>query len=157
MASYTTEVLWERGDQVFVDRRYRRRHELRFDGGGVVAGSSSPHVVPLPYSDPAAVDPEELFVASLASCHMLWFLGIAARENYRVDCYRDTATGVMTKNPAGKLYMAIVTLRPDASFSGDRRPARITLEAMHHEAHAECFIANSVRTDVRCEPVWPAD
>ena len=153
MHRYTAEVVWERGDQDFLDNRYSRRHVLRFDGGAEVAGSSSPGVVRVPMSDASAVDPEEMFVASLSSCHMLWFLSIAAGRGFRVDSYRDAAAGVMEKNAAGKMAMTVVTLRPEVAFSGDRIPSREEIERMHHDAHDECFIATSVRTDVRCEPV----
>ena len=153
MGNYTAEVLWLRGDQDFLDNRYSRRHLLRFDGGAEVAGSSSPHVVPVPGSDPSAVDPEEAFVASLASCHMLWFLAIAAKRGYRVDRYSDEATGSMERGADGRLWMSVVTLRPRASFSGEKLPGFADIEAMHHRAHDECFIANSVKTEVRCEPV----
>ena len=153
MGNYTAEVLWLRGDQDFLDNRYSRRHLLRFDGGAEVAGSSSPHVVPVPGSDPSAVDPEEAFVASLASCHMLWFLAIAAKRGYRVDRYSDEATGSMERGADGRLWMSVVTLRPRASFSGEKLPGFADIEAMHRRAHDECFIANSVKTEVRCEPV----
>ncbi len=155
MAAYTAEVLWEREDQAFLDNRYSRRHRLRFDGGVEIAGSSSPHVVRVPFSDPAAVDPEEAFVASLASCHMLWFLSIAAGRQFRIDRYRDEAVGIMAKNAEGKLAMTLVTLRPDVVFSGNVLPSREDILDMHHEAHEECFIANSVRTEVRVEPQFP--
>jgi organic hydroperoxide reductase OsmC/OhrA len=153
MAHYTAGILWLRGDQDFLDNRYSRRHLLRFDGGAEVAGSSSPHVVPVPGSDPSAVDPEEAFVASLASCHMLWFLSIAAKRGFRVDRYFDEAVGVMERGDRGRLWMSVVTLRPRVSFSGERIPNFAEIEAMHHQAHEQCFIANSVKTDVRCEPV----
>ena len=130
---------------------------LRFDGGAQVPGSSSPHVVPVPGSDPAGVDPEEAFVASLSSCHMLWFLSIAAQRRYCVDRYFDAAVGEMARNADGKLAMTRVTLRPQVDFSGERRPTAPELDAMHHEAHDECFIANSVKTEVRCEPVVRTD
>ncbi len=156
MTQYTAEIVWSRGEQNFLDNRYSRKHLLRFDGGTEVPGSSSPHVVPLPFSDPAAVDPEEAFVAALSSCHMLWFLSIAAKKKFRVDRYSDQATGIMEKNAEGKLAMTVVTLRPDVQFSGDRLPKREEIEQMHHQAHAECYIANSVRTEVRCEPVYCA-
>jgi organic hydroperoxide reductase OsmC/OhrA len=155
MAQYSAEVIWERGDAVFTDNRYPRRHRWRFDGGLEVPGSSSPHSVPLPLSDPAALDPEEAFVAALSSCHMLWFLSIAARHRFCVDSYADEAVGVMDRNSLGKLAMTRVTLRPRVAFAGDRLPTRSELETMHHEAHAECFIANSVKTEVLCEPVHP--
>jgi organic hydroperoxide reductase OsmC/OhrA len=157
MATYTAEILWQRGaDEPFVDNRYRRRHLLRFDGGVEVPASSSPHVVPLPLSDAAAVDPEEAFVASLASCHLLWFLSLAAKEGYCVDRYADAASGVLAKNAEGKLAMTLVTLRPDVAFSGAKRPTRAELDALHHAAHEACFIASSVKSEVRVEPVHPA-
>ncbi|EEG09223.1 OsmC family protein [Pseudogulbenkiania ferrooxidans] len=154
MAQYTAEVLWQRGEQDFLGNRYSRRHVLRFDSGVEVPGSSSPHVVPVPMSDASAVDPEEAFVASLSSCHMLWFLSIAARRAFCVERYFDAAVGVMAKNAAGKMAMTVVTLRPEVTFSGERLPTREQLDQMHHEAHEECFIANSVKTEVRCEPVY---
>ena len=153
MSTYTATIVWERGEQAFLDRRYSRRHLMRFDGGAEVPGSSSPHSVPVPGSDPAAVDPEEAFVASLSSCHMLWFLDIASRRKFRVDRYTDEAVGVMEKNAEGKLAMTRVTLRPRVEFSGERTPTRDEIEALHHAAHLECYIANSVKTEVRCEPV----
>lgn len=153
MASYTATVTWAREGQAFVDQRYSRRHVVHFDGGVVLPGSSSPHVVPVPMSDASAVDPEELFVASLSSCHMLWFLSIAAKRGFVVDRYRDAADGQMTKDTAGAWNMSVVTLRPDVEWSPTTVPAAAEVDAMHHEAHASCFIANSVRTAVRCEPV----
>ncbi len=152
--SYSAEVLWLRGDGDFLGNRYSRRHLLRFDGGLEVPGSSSPQVVPLPLSDASALDPEEAFVASLSSCHMLWFLSIAAKHRFCVDRYFDAASGVMAKNAAGKIAMTVVTLRPDVTFSGDRLPARAELDQLHHEAHESCYIASSVKTEVRCEPVY---
>ena len=149
---YSAELHWQRGDQDFLANRYGRRHLLRFDGGVEVAASSSPLVVPIPLSDPTAVDPEELFVAALASCHMLWFLAIAAKRRFQVDAYRDAPVGLMEPRADGKLVMSVVTLRPRVDFSGERRPTREELEAMHHRAHEECFLANSVKTEVRCEP-----
>jgi len=151
--NYEVEVSWSRGNQPFVDHRYSRKHLLRFDGGVEVPGSSSPHVVPLPYSEVRAVDPEEAFVASLSSCHMLWFLSIAARRGFRVDRYVDVASGALERNDAGKLVMAVVTLKPNVRFSGDHLPTREEIAGMHQEAHEECFLANSVKTSVRVEPV----
>ncbi len=153
MSSYTAAISWLRGEQPFVDGKYSRRHAWRFDGGVEVPASSSPHAVRAPYSDPRAVDPEEAFVASLSSCHMLWFLSIAAGRGFRIDSYVDDAVGTMAKNAAGKHAMTRVVLRPRVIFSGDRLPDRAEIDAMHHEAHAECFIANSVLTEVVCEPV----
>ncbi len=152
MSHYSTVVSWERGTQVFVDHRYSRAHVWRFDGGIEVPASSSPGVIPLPLSRADAVDPEEAFVASLSSCHMLWFLSLAAKARYVVDSYVDQAEGVMERNLQGKLAMTRVTLRPLVVFSGAARPDKTRLEALHHQAHEECFIASSVRTEVICEP-----
>ena len=155
MSEYVVTVRWERSGQRFIDNRYRRAHTWTFDGGLEVPGSSSPSVVPLPYSESRAVDPEEAFVASLSSCHMLWFLSIAAQRKFCVDSYVDEAQGIMARNAAGKMAMTQVTLRPQVAFGGERLPTDDEIAAMHHEAHDECFIANSVTTEVRCEPVRP--
>ncbi len=155
MATYTAELLWLREGQDFLSNRYSRRHTLRFDGGVEVPASSSPHVVPLPMSDAAAVDPEEAFVASLASCHMLWFLSIAAKRGFCVDRYADAAEGVMARNAERRMAMTSVTLRPAVEFGGELQPAWQEVLDMHHEAHDECFIANSVKSEVRCEPQLP--
>lgn len=153
MSHYTAEVLWLRGEQNFLDNRYSRKHVLRFDGGLEVPCSSSPHVVSLPMSDASAVDPEEAFIASLSSCHMLWFLSIAAKQKFCIDRYFDVAVGVMEKNAEGKMAMTVVTLRPEVHFSGGHIPTREEISQLHHEAHEQCFIANSVKTEVRCEPI----
>jgi organic hydroperoxide reductase OsmC/OhrA len=153
VAQHLAEVSWQRGSQPFLDNRYSRRHLLRFDGGCEVPGSASPHVVAVPLSDPAAVDPEETFVAALASCHMLWFLSIAAARKFCVDRYRDRATGILARNASGRMAITVVTLRPAVEFSGAALPSRAEVAAMHEAAHAACFIANSVKTEVRCEPV----
>lgn len=153
MATYTAEIIWMRGDQIFVDNKYSRRHLLRFDGGVEIQGSSSPHVVPVPYSATDAVDPEEGFVASLSSCHMLWFLSLAANQGFVVDRYLDTAEGKMAKNSQGKLFVPQVTLRPNVKFSGNAFPSASEIEALHRQAHEECFIANSVKTEVCSVPV----
>ena len=152
MSNYTAEIRWNRGEQKFTDHRYSRAHTWSFDGGAVVPASSSPQVVPLPMSDATAVDPEEAFVASLSSCHLLWFLAIAAKRGYIVDSYADAASGVMEKNSAGQLAMTRITLRPLATFSGARLPDRAALDALHHAAHEQCFIAASIRSEVVIEP-----
>lgn len=152
MAHYTAQLQWQRAEgETFTDQRYSRSHTLRFDGGAVLAGSSSPSVVPLPYSDASAVDPEEMFVASLSSCHMLWFLSIAAGRGHVVDAYEDDAVGVMARDPQRRMAMTLVTLRPRVQFAG-AAPDAEALAALHHEAHEQCFIANSVKTEVRVEP-----
>ncbi len=150
---HTALIHWDVGGADFQGKRYSRAHTWTFDGGVVVPASSSPHVVPLPMSDAAAVDPEEAFVASLSSCHMLWFLDIASRAGYAVDSYEDAASGRMGRNAAGKRVVDVVTLRPRARFAGARAPDAATLAALHHQAHEECFLANSVRCEIRCEPL----
>lgn len=149
---HTALIRWNAGDDDFLSRRYSRAHTWTFDGGVVVPASSSPHVVPVPMSDAGAVDPEEAFVAALSSCHMLWFLDIASRVGYAVQSYEDAADGRMGRNGAGKLVVDVVTLRPRTRFASARAPDAIALAALHHEAHAECFLANSVRCEIRCEP-----
>lgn len=152
MSHYTARILWSRGDQPFTDRRYSRAHRIRFDGGVELPGSSSPQVVPLPYSDAAAADPEELFVASLSSCHMLWFLDLACRAGWCVDRYDDDALGTMAKDAQGRLAMTEVVLRPAVAFGGTHRPDAAETARLHHAAHEACFIASSVRSTVRVEP-----
>ncbi|MBK6469888.1 MAG: OsmC family protein [Betaproteobacteria bacterium] len=153
MAEYTAQLRWQRGEhENFIDQRYSRRHTLRFDGGVVLAASSSPSVVPLPMSDAAAVDPEEMFVAALSSCHMLWFLSLAATRGQVVDRYEDEAVGVMSLNVQGRWAMTRVTLRPRVEFAGTSAPDATVLAMLHHDAHEACFIASSVKTEVRCEP-----
>jgi organic hydroperoxide reductase OsmC/OhrA len=153
MSSHTAMIRWERGDARFIDNRYSRAHRWSFDGGAEIEASSSPHVVPLPYSNPAGVDPEEAFVASLSSCHMLWFLSLAAERGYCIEDYEDAAVGVMGRDAAGHMAMLRVTLRPKVRCSGPNQPGSEQLLALHHAAHEQCFIANSVRTDLRIEPV----
>jgi organic hydroperoxide reductase OsmC/OhrA len=152
MAQYTATILWSRNEATFTDNRYSRGHVWRFDGDVEVPASASPHNVPLPMSVAAAVDPEEAFVAALSSCHMLWFLSLAAQRGFVVDSYRDEAVGVMAKDAEGKLAMTQVTLRPAVEFYGEPRPSADAIEKLHHEAHVRCFIANSVKSEVRCEP-----
>jgi organic hydroperoxide reductase OsmC/OhrA len=153
MARHLATVEWQRRDAAFVDNRYSRAHVWRFDGGVEVRASASPHVVPPPLSDPAAVDPEEAFVASLSSCHMLWFLSLAAKEGLVVDRYADEAVGILAPNAEGRLAMTRVTLRPAVSFAGPCVPDAAELRELHERAHHACFLATSVRTEVVCEPV----
>lgn len=154
MASYTAEVLWLRSSGDFVGNRHSASHLLRFDGGLQAPGQEAPEAVPLPLSDAPALDPQEAFVAALSSCHMLWFLALAARRQWCVERYFDAATGIMGKNAEGKTAMMQVTLRPDVLFSGERQPTREELDQLHHEAQDACFVANSVKTEVRCEPIY---
>ena len=153
MSEYSAQLEWQRPEGVnFTDQRYSRRHTLRFDGGAVLPGSSAVSSVPLPWSDPGAVDPEEMFIAALASCHLLWFLSLAARAGFVVDAYVDEAVGTLAPDSRGKVSMTVVTLRPHTTFSGPRQPTAAELQALHHDAHAQCYIANSVLTELRCEP-----
>jgi organic hydroperoxide reductase OsmC/OhrA len=152
MSQYTAIVEWKRGNAPFTDNRYSRGHTWRFDGGVEVPASSAPSVVPLPLSVAAAVDPEEAFVASLSSCHMLTFLYIAAKRGFVIDDYRDEAIGLLEKDERGGRAMTRVTLRPAIHFIGARQPTPADIDTMHHEAHEQCFIARSVKTDVRVEP-----
>ncbi|MFO1143108.1 MAG: OsmC family protein [Amaricoccus sp.] len=152
MNVHTARVSWERGEgEAFTDLRFARGHEWSFDGGLRVRASASPHVVPR-YSDPSGIDPEEAFVASLSSCHMLTFLWLAAKAGRVVDRYEDVAEGALERTPDGRTWMARVTLRPRVTWGAPGAPDPETLAELHHRAHVECFIANSVRTDVRCEP-----
>jgi organic hydroperoxide reductase OsmC/OhrA len=151
MSRHTATVSWARANAAFIDNKYSRRHVLRFDGGVEVPGSSSPHSVRVPYTSVEAVDPEEMFVASISSCHMLWFLSIAAKRGFRVDSYDDDAEGTLEKDRDGNVSMTRVVLRPRIAFSGARAPSTADLAAMHEEAHHECYIANSVRTVVAIE------
>lgn len=153
MSRHFATISWQRQGADFSDDRYSRAHRWLFDGGVDVPASSSPLVVPLPYSDEQAIDPEEAFVASLSSCHMLWFLSMARKRGYVVEGYRDEAIGHMGKDESGRLAMTEVVLHPCVHFAGEKRPDAAQLDALHHAAHASCFIANSVKTRVRCEPV----
>ena len=151
--TYTATVAWERNGAVFTDRRYSRAHRWEFDGGVEVPASASPHSVPLPLSLAEAVDPEEAFVASVASCHMLWFLAIAAQHGHVVDSYRDAASATMGPDAEGRVAILDVYLRPEVRFAGGREVPADRLAELHHAAHAECFIANSVRSAIHCHPV----
>ncbi|HHF3072887.1 TPA: OsmC family protein [Vibrio diabolicus] len=149
MSKHSALIEWHREpDEVFSDNQYSRAHIWKFDGGLQVPASPSPHVVPLPLSVEENVDPEEAFVAALSSCHMLVFLSIAAKRRYVVDRYLDEAVGELTKGENGKEWVSKVTLNPKITFAGDNQPTRSQLEKMHHMAHENCFIANSVKTEV---------
>jgi len=150
---YKATVSWKRaGGEPFTDGKFSRGHEWTFDGGVTVPASSSPLSVRLPFSKADAVDPEEALVAALSSCHMLTFLYLAYRQGFVVDSYDDDAVGVMTKNERGKLFVSRVALRPRIAFSGAKRPSADDLSQLHHHAHEECYIANSVLTEVVVEP-----
>lgn len=148
MATYTATVLWTRDDAVFTDGQYSRAHEIAFDGGVTMPASSSPHVVKLPLSREDAVDPEEMLVASLSSCHMLFFLDFSRRAGFVIDAYSDQAEGVMGKDERGRIAMTQVKLNPIVIWAGDKQPAPEEVRELHHKAHEACFIANSFRGDV---------
>jgi organic hydroperoxide reductase OsmC/OhrA len=152
MHRYEATITWRRGEQAFTDNRYSRAHEWMFDGGTRVPASSSPSIVPLPMSDAAAVDPEEALIASASSCHMLFVLHFAGKRGFVVDSYVDHADGVMEKNGDGKVAITRITLRPQIAFAGERKPTAQELEALHHDSHENCFIANSLKSDIVIEP-----
>jgi organic hydroperoxide reductase OsmC/OhrA len=146
---YRATVTWKRENgATFTDQRYSRGHSWSFDGGITVPASSSPLSVRLPYSVAEAVDPEEALVAALSSCHMLTFLYVAAQQGFVVDSYEDQAVGEMAKNEAGRMWVSKVTLDPAITFGGDKRPSAAQLDELHHLAHDECYIANSVKCEV---------
>ena len=150
MSTHTARIEW-RSDGAFASGAYSRRHEWRFDGGAIVTASSSPDVVPVPMSDPAGVDPEEALVASVSSCHMLWFLSLAHGAGFAVDSYSDDAEGEMGRIAPGRQALVRITLRPDIAFAGDQ-PSAEQLATLHEQAHARCFIANSLKTEIIVAP-----
>ena len=146
---YFATVVWEKQpSEIFTDNRYSRKHKWKFDGIEVTA-SSSPQVVPLPLSYEHAIDPEESFVASLSSCHMLFFLSFAARNRFIIETYDDRAEGIVAKNDEGKMAVVSVTLHPKISISGEKIPSSEENDQIHHQAHEACFIANSVTTNIQ--------
>jgi organic hydroperoxide reductase OsmC/OhrA len=151
MSEHSATVRWRADNAEFARGRYSRVHEWRFDGGAVVAASASPAVVRAPWSDPAGVDPEEAFVAAIASCHMLWFLSLAAERGFIVESYDDEAVGTMGKIANGHDAITDVVLRPRIMFAGDPKPGADDIAALHESAHEHCFIANSVRSTIRVE------
>jgi organic hydroperoxide reductase OsmC/OhrA len=151
MSTYTATIRWSRGRaEGFAKGQYSRAHEWAFDGGEVVPASASPHIVPAPWSDAAGVDPEEAFIASLSSCHMLFFVDFARRDDWLVDTYVDEAEGVLEKRGDGRMAMTRVTLHPRIAWGGTP-PDEAAIADLHHRAHKACFIANSVTTEVTVE------
>lgn len=144
-------IRWERKEEGFLAGKYSREHTWHFDGGAVVSASAAPTNVPAPFSNPANVDPEEAFVAAISSCHMLWFLYLASREGFQLDRYEDRSIGRMTPNEKGLKWVSQVILRPSIDWSGTKRPSATDVERLHHQAHEQCFIANSVKTEIRVE------
>lgn len=151
MSTHTATVAWSRGDQPFTDSRYSRAHTVSFDGGVSIAGSSSPAVVKLPLSREDAADPEEMLVAALSMCHMLFFLDFAARAGFVLDSYVDSAEGVVGKDERGRIAVTKVTLKPALQWSGEKRPTAADIAELHHKSHDACFIANSFRGEIVIE------
>ncbi len=152
MSTYTATIRWQRNGAPFTDNKYSRGHTWHFDGGIEIPASSSPQVVPLPLSVENAVDPEEALVASLSSCHMLFFVALCAKRGFVVDSYVDEAVGTMEKNAEGVIAMTRVVLRPLVNFSGAELPTTTDLEKIHHQSHKLCYIANSVKSEILIEP-----
>lgn len=153
--SHAAAIHWRRDDGAFADGRFDRSHTWAFDGGVTVPASASPYVVRAPYSRADAVDPEEALVAAAASCHMMTFLYLAARDGFHVDDYADDATGLLTPNAQGKLHMSRITLKPRITFSGDKQPTPADITRLHERAHDDCYIANSLRAEVVVAEVAP--
>jgi len=148
MSEHKATISWKRTSPAYLEGKYSRAHEWIFDGGITVPASPSPSVVPVPYSDPSRVDPEEAFVASVSSCHMLTFLHLAARRGFQIDSYEDAASGSMTRNEKGVPWVSQVTLNPCIAYSGDKMPTPADEDHLHHLAHEQCYIANSIKTEV---------
>jgi organic hydroperoxide reductase OsmC/OhrA len=149
MSEHRAIIRWKNNAGAdFLKRKYSREHSWSFDGGATVPASSSPHVVPVPLSNPACVDPEEAFIASVASCHMLWFLHLAGEAGFSVESYVDEAVGLMAKNSTGAFWISEITLRPQIVYRDGNVPSTAKAEELHHKSHEQCFIANSIRTKV---------
>lgn len=148
MSQYTATVQWSRKNQIFTDMKYSRGHTWQFDGGLTVPASSSPHIVPLPFSIAANIDPEEAFIAALSSCHMLFFLSIAAKKGLIIEDYTDQAVGLLEKSESGQQAMTEVTLNPRVICGESTTMTKDEQHAIHQKAHKLCFIANSVKTRI---------
>jgi organic hydroperoxide reductase OsmC/OhrA len=148
MSEHKANISWKRTGPDFLKGKYSREHTWKFDGGVTVPASPAPAVVPAPYSNPAGVDPEEAFVASVSSCHMLTYLYVAGRQGFQIDSYDDDAVGLVTRNEKGAPWVSSITLHPRIAYSGDKRPTPAEEERLHHLAHEQCYIANSIKTEV---------
>jgi organic hydroperoxide reductase OsmC/OhrA len=155
MSEYQAQIAWQRqSNEPFLDLRYSRAHSWKFDGGVVVPASSAVHSVPAPYSKPENVDPEEALVAAISSCHLLTFLYVAAKSRFIVDSYEDIAVGTMAADSRGRQAITTVVLAPKVVFSGSREPNEELVKNLHHEAHEQCYIANSVRSEILVSGEW---
>jgi organic hydroperoxide reductase OsmC/OhrA len=151
MSEHKASIQWDRGGTGgadFLKGRFSRAHNWSFDGGLTIAASASPSVVPAAYCNVAGVDPEEAFVASIASCHMLTYIYLASKQGFQVDGYKDDAVGMLSKTDSGAQWISAVTLHPRIAYGGDRTPTAADEERLHHQAHQQCFITNSVKTAV---------
>ncbi len=148
MSEHRAFITWSQPSPDFCAGKYSREHTWRFDGGATVLASSSPSVVPVPWSNPAGVDPEEAFVAALSSCHLLTFIWLAGRKSFAIERYEDEAVGTMAKNERGVPWVSAVTLNVRITYTGAKVPTAEEEDALHHHAHEQCFIAQSVRTTV---------
>ena len=148
MGAHKATIRWALQGDGFLKGRYSREHTWTFDGGATVAASPAPSVIPAPYSNPAGVDPEEAFVAAIASCHMLTFLYVAMKAGVVVERYEDDAVGVLGKNERGAVWVSRVTLHPRIAYGGETRPSAEQIGHLHQLAHAQCFVANSVKTEI---------
>lgn len=151
MSEHKAIIKWRGPQGDFLKGTYSREHTWTFDGGVTVPASSSPAAVRIPFSNPANVDPEEAFVASISSCHMLTYLYVASRKGFEVVDYEDEAVGVMTKNERGTPWVSSVALHPRIRYSPVKTPTAEEEDQLHHLAHEQCFIANSVRTEIKVE------
>jgi len=151
MSRYQATVIWKNSGPDFLGNKYSREHQWQFEGGKTVEATAAPDIVPQPWSNPANVDPEAAFVASLSSCHMLFFLYFAAKQGYELESYQDQAEGFLEKNHEGRMSMTRVILRPKVSYAGAKVPDQDALDRLHHAAHEHCFIANSVSTKITIE------
>ena len=154
MSEHKATIKWQRNGVDFLAGKYSREHTWTFDGGVTVPASAAPSVVPVPFSNPAHVDPEEAFVAAISSCHMLTFIYLASKQGFKVDGYEDEAVGVMTRNENGVPWVSSVSLNPIVRYSGDKTPAPAEEQRLHHLAHEQCFIANSIKTQFTVHPNW---
>jgi organic hydroperoxide reductase OsmC/OhrA len=148
MSEHKATIHWKREGPDFLKGKYSREHTWIFDGGATVLASPSPINVPAPWSNAAHVDPEEAYVASISSCHMLTYIWLASRAGFQVDSYEDPAVGMMTKNEKDVAWVSRVTLNPKIVYSGSKQPSAEDEARLHHEAHEQCFIANSIKTEV---------
>jgi len=153
MSEHLATIRWKRGDSPFAGGKFSRAHSWSFDGGAMVDAAASPGIVPAVYNNQAGVDPEEALVASISSCHMLTFLHFAAKQGFIVESYEDNAVGTLAKNDKGAFWVNAVTLRPRIVFGGEKQPTAEDLDQLHHNAHEQCFIANSVKSEIKVEPV----